>query len=85
MLLNIIEDGVAVKISNSMHLVSWIIPTAVSLFPYIDSHYGTTTPGGGWCFIVSDTNVQSGVWYWLAFYGWIWIGILFNFITGIMP
>lgn len=67
----------------SAHFICWIIPIFLTVIPLVNTSYGTTE-GSGWCWLKPHKNTPDWLlqfYYWVTFYGWIWIGILLSFVA----
>jgi len=80
LLYSIVSRGKQFDINIYMHLFCWGFPIVVTLLPFINTNYGgSDDDGGSWCFIVDDDRSgewDQTIWFWLAFYLWIWLSIL---------
>lgn len=62
------------------HLVCWGIPIIATLLPFINFTYGSPGGGDAWCFVVPhddlvDQSAMSIMWFWVAYYGHVWLCI----------
>ena len=77
----IVAKGKSFPVDYKMHIVCWGFPVVVTLLPFINTNYGgVDDDGGSWCFIVDDDRSGSWdttIWFWLAYYLWIWLSIIF--------
>ena len=72
------------KINIYAHLVCWVLPTAVTFLPFINSTYGAPADlDYGWCFISSTETTPKWsllFWVWFSFYGWVWMMLVIMMI-----
>lgn len=63
------------------HCICWGIPFVVTLLPLSTNTYANPDDDSGWCFVATRSNSPHWselFWFVVAFYGWIWLAMVFN-------
>lgn len=75
-LFSIVHYQKQIEVTPLVHLYCWIPPILATFLPLINSTYGNV---GNWCWVVDTSHTPpwgAAVWFWVSFYGWVWLGLL---------